>query len=549
MSVTEPVKDSDRHFLKLELPTEEPEELADFEAGGLSDDRPATEDLLNVRPYADALASFIVHPETEPLVIGVHGPWGKGKSSFMGFIAEALSKDRSPDDPRVICIEFNAWRYQDAKQIWAGLASVIIHDLEAALSPWRRLVLRMNQAWSKNAGEMLALSLGIAIALGLSVAIASDWLAGPFTEIFKEDKLLALGLGGGGGLLLLFWRIPQLLQPVSQRILEYGKQANYREQMGYQHRVLKDIETVHSALRAAAGNKPTPRVVVFIDDLDRCPNDKIIDILQALNLILGKSGFFVVLGVASGMLLEAIRVHYQKEKLKSHKDFAHQYLEKIIQLSFRLPTQQAAQQTQLIAQMFSEETRSLYEQSQVNQDATENREQTTPSSTDGVFRVDLNSVGDPQQDIGSGAATRVRDTVHEMQAFLQLHGLLDDNPRVKKQLINLHRLVKILLQRPDRSWSRERQQQLVAWLIFCRRWPAESDKILAAAGKYIDQEDCLQAWALDNEHPDPGTNANATLLQQFIWGNRATIHSDELLEQGTLSQATAISRLAREEET
>jgi hypothetical protein len=538
---------ADRHFLKLELPAEEPEELTDFEAGGLSDDRPATVDLLNVRPYADALASFIVHPETEPLVIGVHGPWGKGKSSFMGFIAEALVGDRNPGDPRVICVEFNAWRYQDAKQIWAGLASAIIRELEAALNPWRRFVLRMNQAWSKNASEMLALSLGIALALGVAAYFALDLPSESLRNFFREDKLLALGLGGGGGLLILFWRIPQLLQPVSQRILEYGKQTSYREQMGYQHMVLKDIETVHDALCAGAGNKPAPRVVVFIDDLDRCPNDKIIDILQALNLILGKSRFFVVLGVASGMLLEAIRVHYQKEKEKSHKDFAHQYLEKIIQLSFRLPTQQPAEQTQLIAQMFSEETRKLYEESQPAPAGKEGEPPGRTSSNEGAFRVDLNSIGDPQQGIGSGAATRVRDTVHEMEAFLQLHGLLDDNPRVKKQVVNLHRLVKILLQRPGMTWSRDRQQQLVAWLIFCRRWPAETDEILAAARAYSDSEDCIRAWAQDNNHPAPGDMEQASPLQQFIWGDRTPIHSAELLEQGILRQATAISRLAREE--
>jgi predicted KAP-like P-loop ATPase len=105
--------------------------------------------------------------------------------------------------------------------------------------------------------------------------------------------------------------------------------------MGYQHQALRDIRFV---CRQLIHNGKRPRLVVFIDDLDRCSDDKIMEILQAINLILGESDFFVFLGVDTEMLYRAIQEHYTRNhtdrKLLEH--FAANYLRKIIQLSFHI---------------------------------------------------------------------------------------------------------------------------------------------------------------------------------------------------------------------
>jgi predicted KAP-like P-loop ATPase len=47
------------------------------------DDRPAREDTLGFQPYVDALADILLDPATHtPLVVGVYGPWGSGKTSL-----------------------------------------------------------------------------------------------------------------------------------------------------------------------------------------------------------------------------------------------------------------------------------------------------------------------------------------------------------------------------------------------------------------------------------------------------------------------------------
>jgi hypothetical protein len=39
------------------------------------------------------------------------------------------------------------------------------------------------------------------------------------------------------------------------------------------------------------------RIVVFIDDLDRCRPSKVVEVLEAINVVLGPSGFTVVAGM------------------------------------------------------------------------------------------------------------------------------------------------------------------------------------------------------------------------------------------------------------
>ena len=61
----------------------------------------------------------------------------------------------------------------------------------------------------------------------------------------------------------------------------------------------------------------------------------------------------------------------------------------------------------------------------------------------------------------------VEDTAAELAAFHHLKRFLDPNPREIKRLINLHRYVKLVLQRPGEPWTADEQQKVVKWVIQC----------------------------------------------------------------------------------
>jgi len=77
--------------------------------------------------------------------------------------------------------------------------------------------------------------------------------------------------------------------------------------------------------------KKDKKVVIFIDDLDRCLPNKALEILEAIKLFLDVKGCIFVLGIDISVIDDIVQRKY-KNRIKGRD-----YLEKIIQLSFNLP--------------------------------------------------------------------------------------------------------------------------------------------------------------------------------------------------------------------
>ena len=330
-----------------------------------------------------------------------------------------------------------------------------------------------------------------------------------------------------GAVVAAFWilvpQVRRVTQPVSERVLAYIRRPDYREQMGYQHKVLDDVKFVR---RRLCGGRPQPRVFVFIDDLDRCSADTIIEILQAINLILGESDFYVVLGIDTEMIYRAITEAYRAADggAPLGRRFAETYLQKIIQMPFHLPETPDDQRRSFVADMFSVPPR---------EDTSGNDGAVTvlPDGKQGKLQWDRQALGDP----GLGAPVRVQDTAPELKAFIDFLPDLSDNPREIKRLVNMHRFVKIVLQDQGRRAPTDKdQRKLVKWLIFCDRWP---DLIDEALGFALDKP--------GSENPIANL-ANAGSEAREFAGKTSPddmLTSEDLAPQGPLAQAASISHL------
>jgi hypothetical protein len=561
------------HFLELSLSSltiEEPPPPSDprfsFTQGSLLSDLPADIDTLGVKSDAEALASFVLHPQTEPpLTIGIHGPWGKGKSSFMKLVEDALiekvledrdarsdpelsrlrkeivqtelelkdapeakiaqlrsllrTKSDDYDERRtrlaerdMLTVQFNAWRFEDANQIWAGLASVISERLERALPWYQHMWMRIEYAWKERRSDLL-LNVGLPLLVGLVILLYlvfggfeqfKSWLNNPGTGELVLRDVLALLLPFGS-LVFLIWfiskQILSVVQPLSLRVLSYIQLPTYREQMGYQFRVMEDLDFVYRRLKQHQG--PEIKVVVFIDDLDRCSEEKIIEVLQAINLILGDSRFFVFLGMDTEMIYRAIHVHYSNDQTDEAlpSDLPEEYLHKIIQVSFYLPETSKELRQAYLDSLFSETARKVIAppiMDGVLPGSDRDGKQPPPPAPDGSLPFNFSYIRHPPP-------VEVEDTVEELEAFKDHLGFLKDNPREVKRLINLHRLVKIILTvKQQLLLSREEEQRkLVRWLIFCARWPELIDECVAVADELPDSPNVLATLLdkLKQEHP------------------------------------------------
>ena len=86
------------------------------------------------------------------------------------------------------------------------------------------------------------------------------------------------------------------------------------------------------------------RLVVFVDDLDRCLPEKAIEVLEAIKLFVDAPGCVFVLGLDQDVIARGIEMKYKELGEKKDGEGKGQftiegmrYLEKIIQLPFQIP--------------------------------------------------------------------------------------------------------------------------------------------------------------------------------------------------------------------
>ncbi len=142
-------------------------------------------------------------------------------------------------------------------------------------------------------------------------------------------------------------------------VQERAGAASYRERLGLMTQIRQDFERMAELLRPdqtpddvpvedAAGDElpAIDRIVVYIDDLDRCPPDRVVEVLEAVHLLLAVRLFVVVVAVDPRWLLRSLTSHYEElfatDGAKSDEDelwasTPAQYLEKIFQIVLTLP--------------------------------------------------------------------------------------------------------------------------------------------------------------------------------------------------------------------
>lgn len=144
---------------------------------------------------------------------------------------------------------------------------------------------------------------------------------------------------------------------------ERDKSDDYRKRLGVITNTRNDFERLSTLMKRVREQKPedlsdgsalkelpkVDRVILYIDDLDRCPEARVVEVLQAVHLLLAFDPFVVVVGVDPRWLLRALKQHtrifdLEQEDADGAEDYEHShwhstpmnYLEKIFQIPFSL---------------------------------------------------------------------------------------------------------------------------------------------------------------------------------------------------------------------
>ena len=96
-------------------------------------------------------------------------------------------------------------------------------------------------------------------------------------------------------------------------------------------------------------------VVVFIDELDRCSPDTVLDVFEAMRLFLFVDGMSFIIGADERLIQYAIKTKY-KEVPGNNLDIGKEYLEKVIQYPVTIPQLNHAEVNQYLACLLLEPT-------------------------------------------------------------------------------------------------------------------------------------------------------------------------------------------------
>jgi hypothetical protein len=174
--------------------------------------------------------------------------------------------------------------------------------------------------------------------------------SGQAAEAHTVHHWLANSSWAASGILILalFWKLPDSLRKrlFSTQIEQYIDRPDYKGKAAFLDTFSKDFaRTVH-----AYSHGKNAKIFVFIDDLDRCEAPKAADLMQAINLLIGDGNSLIfILGLDRAKVAAAIAFKFREiipyldpaldiaNHPASIRNFGDAFLEKFIQLSFRLP--------------------------------------------------------------------------------------------------------------------------------------------------------------------------------------------------------------------
>jgi tetratricopeptide (TPR) repeat protein len=236
-----------------------------------------SQDALGFKALAKALEEIICSSET-PITIGVYGEWGSGKTSLMR-MTEDLLKDRD----MIKTVWFDVWKFHKTHDLRVALINTVLRKIKEDEST--------PQKPKEKVGKLLK---------------RVNWL------------------GLGEATLSLFLPLP--LQQSKNPLLK-----NPEEIPGKTLELIGDFEDEFRNLtKEYVGDKG--RLVVFVDDLDRCIPGKAVDVLEAIKSFLNVPQSSFIIGADKKIVEDGILQKYGQES----EDWGRNYLDKIIQVPVNL---------------------------------------------------------------------------------------------------------------------------------------------------------------------------------------------------------------------
>ena len=324
----------------------------------LRSDEVSDVDALGRDVLIEAFADTLIHTEfRNGFTMALMGNWGEGKSSVMEILKRRL-KEQQKD--RFDFALFNAWEYEQTDNLAAGMAQEVVKGLKSY--PDDSLLYKIIDWLHKiNLTILFNLIENRWNLFKLFFFGAISWFSYLYLKplgfnLGGEDTLQklavtgSLGIGGLATLMYLFKTVINFMEhPLPANLEKYFKLPNYAKHLGLIPVLKGHIKTL-CMLKLNAIRIPFTKIkigkdrklLVFVDDLDRCKPDCIAETLDVIRLVMPIPNVIVMICIDHRIAFKAVEKHYktlaEKEdgNKRSSAEVSRDYLGKIIQLPVRL---------------------------------------------------------------------------------------------------------------------------------------------------------------------------------------------------------------------
>jgi hypothetical protein len=386
--------------------------------------------------------------------------------------------------PEVHVVHFNAWEYSAAELIWPGLVRKIMDTFEETWSRPRRFFTKFSRNARRQTRRFRGRLLLTALILA-AVFVVALWQAGADATTAPTLIDSAIALGGAltvvaiGGLVKLV--TDTLANPLGKYVTALAEDGNYGRHIGYMTEIREDLEKLEEQLRENNG-----RILVVIDDLDRCEPEKAVEVLQAINLLLNFESFIVCLGIDARIITAAVDKHYEG-LLGEVGASGYEYLEKIVQIPFRIPQPGEEDIKIFISKQMGDPEPSSPEIEVQPDDGAREGEPSGDADGEPPSEPLPPPPNDPQAD--AQASAQIAFTFDELKGFQDAAPFLRPNPRHLKRLVNVYRLVRSLAAAKDERAILDKPVATIRWLVVCAQWPYTSHAMLWQFAEKLEEWD------------------------------------------------------------
>ena len=269
-------------------------------------DSEADIDFLNFNYLAEQVVEISKDEKLSPATIGVYGDWGSGKSTLMKMVKKSLDADKN-----TLTVEFNGWLFEGYEDAKTALCGTILDEMRTHETLFAKGKEKIKALLKKVDGGKL-LSKGVKY--GLDFLLTSG--IGTVTELTLTGIISAVKQKAG-----------DVSEDEIKKVIDAFKKEETKR---------TEIKNFRKTFKEVFEDCKGERLVVFIDELDRCTPDTVLDIFEAIRLFLYVPGTTFIIGADERLVSYAVKTKYKD--IPGHDiDISKEYLEKLVQYPVKIP--------------------------------------------------------------------------------------------------------------------------------------------------------------------------------------------------------------------